>query len=51
MIAITNGQVMTITQGTLDRGTVLIEGGRIVALGEGWRSLMMPRFTMPGAKW
>ena len=35
MIAITNGQVMTITQGTLDRGTVLIEGGRIVALGEG----------------
>ncbi len=34
MIAITNGQVMTITQGTLDRGTVLVEGGRIVALGE-----------------
>ena len=35
MIAITNGQVMTITQGTVERGTVLIEGGRIVALGEG----------------
>jgi imidazolonepropionase-like amidohydrolase len=34
MIAITNGRVMTITQGTLERGTVLIEGGRIVALGE-----------------
>jgi imidazolonepropionase-like amidohydrolase len=34
MIAIVNGQVMTITQGTLDRGTVLVEGGRIVALGE-----------------
>ncbi len=34
MIAIINGQVMTITQGTLDRGTVLVEGGRIVALGE-----------------
>lgn len=34
MIAITNGQVMTITQGTLERGTVLIEGGRIVAIGE-----------------
>lgn len=35
MIAITNGQVMTITQGTFERGTVLIEGGRIVAVGEG----------------
>lgn len=34
MIAITNGRVMTITQGTLERGTVLVEGGRIVALGE-----------------
>lgn len=34
MIAITNGQVMTITQGTLEQGTVLIEGGRIVAIGE-----------------
>ena len=34
MIAITNGQVMTITRGTLERGTVLVEGGRIVAIGE-----------------
>ena len=34
MIAITNGKVMTITQGTLERGTVLVEDGRIVALGE-----------------
>jgi len=34
MIAITNGKVMTITQGTFERGTVLIEGGRIVAIGE-----------------
>jgi imidazolonepropionase-like amidohydrolase len=34
MIAITNGQVMTITQGTLPEATVLIEGGRIVAVGE-----------------
>ena len=34
MIAITNGKVMTITQGTLDRGTVLIDGGRIAAVGE-----------------
>jgi imidazolonepropionase-like amidohydrolase len=34
MIAITNGQVMTITQGTLERGTVLVEGGRIVAVGK-----------------
>jgi len=33
MIAIVNGQVMTITGGTIDRGTVLVEGGRIVALG------------------
>jgi imidazolonepropionase-like amidohydrolase len=34
MIAITSGKVMTITQGTLDPGTVLVEGGRIVALGQ-----------------
>jgi imidazolonepropionase-like amidohydrolase len=34
MIAITNGRLMTITQGTLDPGTVLVEGGRIVAVGE-----------------
>jgi imidazolonepropionase-like amidohydrolase len=34
MIAITNGKVMTITQGTIDPGTVLIEGGRIIAVGE-----------------
>lgn len=34
MIAITNGKVMTITQGTLENGTVLVEGGRIVAVGE-----------------
>jgi imidazolonepropionase-like amidohydrolase len=34
MIAITNGKVMTITQGTLESGTVLVEGGRIVAIGE-----------------
>jgi imidazolonepropionase-like amidohydrolase len=34
MIAIVNGTVMTMTQGTLERGTVLVEGGRIVAVGE-----------------
>jgi imidazolonepropionase-like amidohydrolase len=34
MIAITNGRVLTITQGILEQGTVLVEGGRIVALGE-----------------
>lgn len=34
MIAITNGKVITITQSTLEHGTVLVEGGRIVALGE-----------------
>jgi imidazolonepropionase-like amidohydrolase len=34
MIAITNGTLMTITQGTIEKGTVLIENGRIVALGK-----------------
>ncbi len=34
MIAIVNGRVMTITQGVLEPGTVLIEDGRIVAVGE-----------------
>jgi len=34
MIAIVNGKVLTITQGTLERGTVLVEEGRISAVGE-----------------
>lgn len=34
MIAIVNGTVMTITNGTLEPGTVLVEGGRIVAVGQ-----------------
>ncbi|MCL7451471.1 MAG: amidohydrolase [Anaerolineae bacterium] len=34
MIAIINGRVLTITQGTFDPGMVLVEGGRIVAVGE-----------------
>jgi imidazolonepropionase-like amidohydrolase len=34
MIAIINAKMMTMTQGTLERGSMLVEGGRIVALGE-----------------
>jgi imidazolonepropionase-like amidohydrolase len=34
MIAITNGRVLTVTQGILDPGMVLVEGGRIVAIGQ-----------------
>ena len=34
MIAIVNGKVLTVTQGTFEKGTVLVEGGRIVAVGE-----------------
>lgn len=34
MLAITNGKVMTISQGTFEPGTVLVEGGRIVAVGQ-----------------
>jgi imidazolonepropionase-like amidohydrolase len=34
MIAICNGKVMTMTHGTYDPGTVLVEGGRIVAVDE-----------------
>ncbi len=34
MIAITNAKILTITQGVIDKGTVLVEGGRIVAVGE-----------------
>ena len=33
MIAIINGTVLTITQGTIERGVVLIEGGKISAVG------------------
>lgn len=34
MLAITNGKVLTISQGTLEPGTVLVEDGRIVAVGQ-----------------
>jgi imidazolonepropionase-like amidohydrolase len=34
MIAIINGKVMTITQGTLEHGTVLVKDGKIAAIGE-----------------
>jgi imidazolonepropionase-like amidohydrolase len=34
VIAITNGKVMTISHGTFEPGTVLVEGGRIMAVGE-----------------
>lgn len=33
MLAITNGKVLTITQGTFEPGTVLIDNGKIVAVG------------------
>jgi len=33
MLAIINGKVLTITNGTLDPGTVLIDNGKIVAVG------------------
>jgi imidazolonepropionase-like amidohydrolase len=33
MLAITNGKVLTITQGTFDPGTVLIDGSKIAAVG------------------
>jgi imidazolonepropionase-like amidohydrolase len=34
MTATTNGKAMTVTQGTLEHGTVLVEGVRIIAVGE-----------------
>lgn len=34
MIAIKNGKIFTITQGVIEKGTILVEGGRIVAIGE-----------------
>jgi imidazolonepropionase-like amidohydrolase len=34
VIAIKNGKVLTITQGILEHGTVLVDDGRIVAVGE-----------------
>lgn len=34
MIAVTNGKLVTVTQGTIEGGTVLIENGRIAALGK-----------------
>jgi imidazolonepropionase-like amidohydrolase len=34
MIAIVNGKVLTITKGSLEKGTVLVENGRIAAVGE-----------------
>lgn len=55
MLAITNGTLMTITRGTIRDGTLLVEGGRIAALG---KDVAVPsgaevidagrRFVMPG---
>lgn len=42
MLAITGGKVMTITQGTFEKGTVLVEGGRIAAVG---RDISIPAGT------
>ncbi len=33
MLAIKNGKIITVTQGTLERGTVLVENGKITAVG------------------
>ena len=33
MIALTNGKILTITQGIIEKGALLVEGGRIVAVG------------------
>ena len=33
MKALTNGKVLTVSSGTLERGTVLMDGGRIIAVG------------------
>ena len=33
MIAITNGKVVTVTGDTYEQGTVLVENGKIVAVG------------------
>jgi hypothetical protein len=35
MIAITNGKVITITQGVLECGTILVDDGRIIRLPHG----------------
>lgn len=35
MIAITNGKVVTVTKGTFENGTVLVEDGKIKAVGAG----------------
>lgn len=35
MLAITNGKILTITGQTYERGTVLMDGGRILAVGGG----------------
>jgi imidazolonepropionase-like amidohydrolase len=34
MIAIKDGKILTITNGVIEKGTILVEGGKIVAIGE-----------------
>lgn len=43
MIAIKNGKVVTVTDKTFEHGTVLIEDGKILAVGEISRFLPMHR--------
>ena len=35
MLAITQGRLYTITHGVIDKGTILIDGGRFIAVGSG----------------
>ena len=35
MLAVTNGTVVTVTSGTIENGTVLVEDGKIKAVGAG----------------
>ena len=35
MLAIINGKILTITKGVIDKGTILIEKGKIIKIGKG----------------
>lgn len=51
MLAITNGKVLTITQGTIEKGTVLIDNGKIAAVGTDVEVPTGAKVIDAGGKW
>jgi len=51
IIAITGGRLLTVTHGAIEGGTVLVENGKIIAVGRDVRVPGAPRSSTLGERW